>query len=402
MSKFYCDLPWQHLSVFPHSTCSVCCEAKHTDGAPGHAINYDDSGRMTQMSVATHSVDEIINSDHYKKVRLDMINGKVPDACVGCWKTEQAGGLSKRNKDSQHKIKYEEVTSDDGTIIPDLRTIELRLGNLCNLKCRGCNAESSTRWIEDYYKLKDKVKLPSGYDSLIASDHVSYDWVDDPNFYTRLLDASPNLNNIYISGGEPFLVPKHFELLERLVSEGKTHVGIGYHTNLNYDLSRLQSSMSVLEKFDKVTLSLSIDDVGERNTYQRSLSNWDLTVKNLKILASDYPFELNVTQTFSAYNFFYCEELELFLKDNNINVKIVPNHIHAPEYMNANIFSKEARQEKLDSVRGIISESLYNNLYGRYYNAAPNRLYDEFLHFTKCVDEIRNESYWELFSHGKT
>lgn len=395
--RFLCNLPWHHLSVHPHSTCSVCCEAKHDNGAPGDAISRVNGNRI-HHSVKTDSITSIINSDNYKTIRKDMLEGRIPLACEGCWKTEQAGGKSKRIKESWRDIDYDAITREDGYIEPDLVTVELRLGNYCNLKCRSCNAESSTSWISDYRKLKNKIDLPSGYDKLIASSTTSYNWVDDPSFYDDLITNSPNIQSFFISGGEPFLVPKHFYLLERLISEGRTDIEISYHTNLNYDMSKLKSSLELLKKFNKVTLNLSIDDVHDRNTYIRAGSNWDLMIKNLHIFYKEYPFRYNITQTFNAYNFFYAEELELFLNNENINIPIFPNHVHAPAYLSPNIYSKARRQEKLLSIEGQISDRLYQDLYGRYFNSPENGMYDIFVKFTKEVDAVRKEDIAVLFS----
>jgi organic radical activating enzyme len=394
--RFICNLPWDHLSVFPHSTSSVCCEAKHSNGAPGHAKNIID-GKNKHLSVKTNSIEEIINSDSYKKIRKEMLEGKVPEACEGCWKTEQAGGKSKRVRESWREINHDSLTAKDGTIVPNLFTVELRLGNYCNLKCRTCNAESSTSWISDYRKLKNKVHLASGYDSLIHSESTSYDWVDDPKFYDQLIKHSPNIKSFFISGGEPFLVPKHFYLLERLIEESRTDIEISYHTNLNYDITKIVKSLEILKNFKKVTLNFSIDDVGERNTYIRSQSNWNLMIKNLQIFNNEYPFKYNITQTFNAYNFFYAEELELFLKKEGIDIPIFPNHVHAPAYLSPNVFSKDQRQGKIDSIKGVVSENLYNDLYGRYYNSESNGLYNEFVKFTNEVDTVRLENINQIF-----
>lgn len=397
--RFLCNLPWDHLSVHPHSTCSVCCEAKHNNDAPGDAISRV-NGKDLHHSVKTDSLDTIINSDNYKTIRKEMLEGKIPSACEGCWKTEQAGGQSKRLRESWRDLDHDLLTASDGSIKPDLFTVELRLGNYCNLKCRSCNAESSTSWISDYHKLKNKVNLPSGFDALSTSSVTNYDWVDDPKFYDDLIKNAPNIKSFFISGGEPFLVPKHFYLLERLIEEGRTDIEISYHTNLNYNISKLQSSLELLKQFNKVTLNLSIDDVGKRNSYMRAGSKWELMIKNLHIFYKEYPFRYNITQTFNAYNFFYAEELELFLKEEGIDISIFPNHVHAPAYLSPNIFSKDQRQEKISSIKGKVSDRLYQDLYGRYYNSDPNGLYNDFVKFTKEVDKVRFERYDELFSES--
>ena len=108
-----------------------------------------------------------------------MVAGEVPPACKTCHDVELAGGRSKRQKDSFYNTDVDKSTKPDGTIKVDLRNVEIRLGNYCNLRCRSCNAESSTSWITDYMKLKDEVNFPSNYDELQTMKYTNYDWVED-------------------------------------------------------------------------------------------------------------------------------------------------------------------------------------------------------------------------------
>lgn len=394
--RFICNLPWEHLSIFPHSTSTVCCEAKHSNGAPGHAISLV-NGHREELSVKKYPIIDIINSDNYRAIRRDMLDGQVPEACEGCHKVEQNGGRSKRLRESWKNIDHDALTAPDGSIQSNVTTIELRLGNFCNLKCRSCNAESSTSWIQDYYKLKDKVELASGYIHLKNSPTTNYDWVDDPTFYDSIIENSPNLRSIYISGGEPFLVPKHFYLLEKLIEIGRTDIAISYHTNLNYNIDKLKPSLDLLAQFPNVTLNFSIDDLGDRNDYIRANADWQLMIDNLKVFYEKYPFRYHVTQTFNAYNFMYAEELENFLSANGINIPIFPNHVHSPAYLNANVLPIALRQEKLNSIKGKVSDDLFNDLYGRYFNAPDNDLINDFWKFTDEVDVVRKEDFAATF-----
>ena len=85
--QFLCDLPWVHFSIFPHGSTSVCCEAEHKK-AIGHGFNIDANGEKNILGVKHHSIEQIINSDNYKRIRREMLEGKVPDACMGCKKIE--------------------------------------------------------------------------------------------------------------------------------------------------------------------------------------------------------------------------------------------------------------------------------------------------------------------------
>lgn len=390
-NKFICDFPWIHFSTFPQGNCTICCVANHSGKNNGHSWNQTVFGKKT-LTVHNNTIDEIINCDNYKSIRLDMLNGKIPPACQGCHNVEQDGGVSKRQKESVRNLNFTELTNKDGSIIPDLRHIELRLGNHCNLKCRSCNADSSTSWIQDYYKLKDHVELASGYHSIKSDPVFSFDWVDDENFYNKLLDAAPNLEQIHISGGEPFLVPNHFYILKRLVAEGKTNIAIHYHTNLNYKWDKIKPALDLLTHFKEVHISFSIDDVGERNTYIRSLSDWDLTIKNLKLFLENYKFIYRITQTISVYNFMYAEELENYLIDHGIDIRLIFNHVHSPDYLMATVIPKEIRQEKINSIYNKLSQRNWDDLYGRYFNAEDNNRWDYFLYFTKELDAVRHET----------
>jgi len=395
--KFLCDLPWIHLSVFPQGNCTICCVAKHSGPGNGHSWNRNSDNSIKTITVTNSTIPDIINCDNYKSIRLEMLSGKVPMACEGCHQIEEAGANSRRQSELHRNLDHTALTEIDGSIKPDLRHIELRLGNFCNLKCRSCNADSSTSWIQDYYKLKDNVKLASGYHWIKNNPDFSFDWTDDESFYNRLTEISPNLEQIHISGGEPFLVPTHFKLLEKLIREGKTNIEIHYHTNLNYKWEKIVPALDLLTKFKKVHISFSIDDVGERNTYIRSLSDWDLTIKNLKLFLANYNFMYRITQTISVYNFFYVEQLEQFLKENNISIRIVLNHVQSPDYLSPLVLSIKDRQDKINSLEGIISQRLLEDLYGHYYNPTDNGQWSYFKYFTENLDLIRNEDLKTIF-----
>ena len=52
---------------------------------------------------------------------------------------------------------YLSNTSEDGTIDTEkvpLEYLDLRLGNLCNLKCRICSPSESSLWIDDFAELQ--------------------------------------------------------------------------------------------------------------------------------------------------------------------------------------------------------------------------------------------------------
>jgi sulfatase maturation enzyme AslB (radical SAM superfamily) len=214
------------------------------------------------------------------------------------------------------------------------------------------------------------------------------------------------LDVLHISGGEPFLATKHFYLLEKLIKQRNTNIKVFYITNANWDFERIKPALKLLTNFRQVFISFSIDDVGERNTYIRSQSNWELTISNIKKMVSQYPnFAYSITQTINVYNFLYVEELTQFLIKEELYVigrfkpiyTIQLNHVHSPDYQNANVLPKEIRQKKLDSIKGLMPESNWQELYGRYYNGDDNGQINLFKKVTDAVDEVRGEQFKETF-----
>ena len=132
-SKFICSLPFEHISVHPHGVSSVCCEANF-ESLQSFARK---DGKMLNVK---NGVENIMNSDTYKEIRKQMMNGEIPQSCTKCHKVEQSGGFSKRQFVTSDRTDF--TCEEDGTIKVDLKNVEVRLGNFCNLKCRGCNAES--------------------------------------------------------------------------------------------------------------------------------------------------------------------------------------------------------------------------------------------------------------------
>ena len=405
--KFLCSLPWEHLSLHPHGHSSPCCEVDWSSDL-AFAKNKQDGKYTMKVLNVNDGIPAIMNSDSYKDIRRQMLNGEVPSACMTCYNLEKAGGHSKRMRET---ILNEEflvsITEEDGTIEPNVKNVELRLGNFCNLKCRSCNAESSTSWIDDYYKLKDKIKLPRTYDVIKKAPDTDYTWPEKAEFYEHLLKYTDGLYRLQISGGEPFLVDKHSHFLQLLINNGiAENVHVSYITNANYNFDKVsQKFFNKLTKFKSCSLSISIDDVGPRNTYIRSLSNWDLTIKNLKRFVNEYPnFFYSVTQTINVFNFLYVEELSQFLINEGLlkmegkkPLYINDNYVFSPDYQSANVLPLEVRRKKIDSIAGKIPVAFYNRLRSNFYNSECNNLGAEFIKTTHAVDKVRREKVTEVF-----
>ena len=109
------------------------------------------------------------------------------------------------------------ITKEDGTIPINLHHIELRPGNTCNLKCVTSNPISSSKWNEDFAKLRDKHKITFDLDTEGCTKEM-FSWAKKDSFWEELINGSSELKQLFINGGEPTLMPEYHTFLQKLVS----------------------------------------------------------------------------------------------------------------------------------------------------------------------------------------
>lgn len=329
----YCSLPWIHLATHPHGGVTLCCVSDHSN-AINRARNFlKDSVQYLELN--TDCVESVMNSDYFRQVRLQMLAGEKPVACMRCYKEEGDGIRSKRIEENERLGFTEDmaraITQPDGTIPINFRFIELRLGNLCNVKCRTCNPASSTQWSVEYQKLQQDIKFVTTYDKSINSS-----WTESDVFWEDLLEHSKDLELIYINGGEPTLVEKHWNYLQRLVDRGlNKQVTLWYNINMTNLPDKL---IELWKQFKAVQVTCSIDDLGARNEYIRTGTKWDTVIKNLDKLQSLPWIRVSVCQTISWMNVYYLPEFHRFMQERNLHVHM--NFVYDPKFLTVSILPK--------------------------------------------------------------
>jgi len=204
----FCMLPWISLETTPVGTARPCCLAEEEI--------VDSNGN--KMHVSDHNLLDIFNSDYMKNLRQQFRNGEKPATCKKCWVEESAGRNSKRINTQtkfKHRIKDVNMIRDS---VDKIWFLDLKLGNICNLKCRICGSWSSSKWAAeeiDYLK-KD------GVDRDAVKSHTAYQmlregaWPRHSNvFWNGVEEILPHVEYFEFTGGEPFMINEHFELLRK-------------------------------------------------------------------------------------------------------------------------------------------------------------------------------------------
>jgi sulfatase maturation enzyme AslB (radical SAM superfamily) len=105
------------------------------------------------------------------------------------------------------------------------------------------------------------------------------DWYETEIFDENLDSILKYLRLLYITGGEPTLIKKNFELLEKLINEGYSkNIWLSINSNLTNDKTTF---FDLISEFRNVTFSASIDGYRNIQEYLRYPSNWEQIDKNI-------------------------------------------------------------------------------------------------------------------------
>ena len=326
-NKAFCILPWVHVQVRQNAELYPCCRISH-------GFSYG--------SIKEKTLDQVWNSEAAKKVRREMLAGIPQSFCTDCVKLEDFGSQSYRDVvNHEFKNEFSRITETDETGFLKNNTIpylDLRFSNVCNLKCRTCNSENSTTWIDD------EKKLNPAFSSTLASSHILKLKNINPEIINQLYEKLPAVSSIYFAGGEPLLDENHYLLLEKLIELGRTDVILSYNTNLSVLQFKKWNAIKLWQQFEHVQVSASIDAIGPALELIRKGADWNMIQKNLKLIKLFIPNSLIVIYpTISVLNCFNITTLiDYFLKHNYIQItrQIKFNILNEPEHLNVSLLDE--------------------------------------------------------------
>ena len=342
LPKTICMLPWISVETSPMGTVRPCCMA--------HEEITDENGKKYDLNEST--LEQAYHSVYMQKLRQEFRNGTKPETCRRCWDEEDAGRDSKRIH-SQVRLKelYKQV--DWANDNPDqLWFVDLKLGNICNLKCRICGSWSSSKWAEE-----EMAYLEPGRNK---KEHIAYTWLKQgawprktTTFWDNMRDLLPNIKYFEFTGGEPWLIQEHFDLLDFAVMEGHSkNIDIHYNTNATQELGH---RTMVWNKFGRVDIAFSIDNVGDRFEYERYGADWALANKIIDDVhfAKDVDTPNITTQlcfTINIQNVYYLDEL-LAWSDTKPFGSIYFNMLHSPDHMSIQHMTPAAKELVLNKLK---------------------------------------------------
>ena len=381
-------LPWISIETSPIGTARPCCLAVDEI--------IDDQGRKYDLNET--DLQTIYRSKYMQQLRQQFRAGEKPKTCTRCWQEEDAGRASKR---IYSKIRLKELVNqvDYANDSPDqLWFVDLKLGNICNLKCRICGSWSSSKWAQEEINYIPGLKN--------KKDHLAYKFLQQGSwprktqtFWNNLRELLPNIKYFEFTGGEPFMIQEHFDLLQYAVDQGYAkNIDIHYNTNG----TQWPDAHELWSHFKRVDIAFSIDNVGKRFEYERFGAHWDEVTENIRkfhVLRDQYPNKITtqVCMTVNIQNVYYLEDLCNWINTQSFNDHYF-NMLHDPKHMCIDNLTEEAKQLVIDKLKAGTFTPKHRAEIMRVIKFIENgagSTGEEFLFKMKQTDQYRDQSLLE-------
>lgn len=365
----YCVAPFVNLSTTNNGKVRLCCQSKTLDN----------------LHVNKQGLDEIWMGSEYTRVRNQFLNNEWPTECAICKNNEDKNIPSRRDFENKKWTEIEQKPYPTQAIkFP--WAVDLRLGNLCNLKCIMCTPDNSNTWYDEYENFK----------------HLQF-FKKDENvrwpFHTSFLDDYKEwvskVRVLYFSGGEPLLIKKHRQIIEFLIENDLAkNIILWYDTNATYID---QEWIDMWSHFEKVNLSLSIDGGKQVNEYIRYPINHDDLLINYKLLATRPDnIEVKLQIAVGALNIFELDNIQHYSKQFNFSMNFNISIVFWPTFMTLDALPQ--------SVIDQAAEKYKNHYNTRIKNMTKNLKHDpvklkELKEYLIKIDELRGLDHTKCFNH---
>lgn len=364
--------PWAAISTDVNGSIRPCCRFSQPHKQIDHVM----------PSMKDGTLDELWNSESMKKLRQSFIDGKMPIECRQCTNEESSGLISYRQKMNYFLKKYphqKERYDFTSTESPPPFYIDLKLTNVCNLKCRMCSPMASSL----IQKEREKEFGIKGDDYWHENKIV--ETYNEESFKRWL----PNIDYIVFTGGEPFVGKENKDLIQLIIDEGHAHK-IDLHFNTN-GMVVPKAIIDMLLKFRSVSLAFSIDDIGKRLNYHRHGADWELIKKNIQKVPTDKNIIIEIYTTVNNYNIWYLEEAMEEFKKLTKNVSY--NFVYEPAFLSPRCLNSLIKEDLIEKYEG---KPEYEKVIKYIKDPNIDRT-TEFFAQIRELDKIRKENFSEVF-----
>ena len=347
-SKTFCMHPFTGLATREDGAICACCRS--------HPVGFIDKANL----------EDIWNNDTMKRIRKQVLNDERPPECEPCFSLEDQGVESLRMRHIAGKIPEARINlypdaldklTEDFTMPFEIPTMELKLNNLCNLKCRMCHPMDSTSWndwqeVEVFYKREGNI-IAKLIDDLDLKNKPHLDkFQDDPAWWASLEKLLPYFRRVEFAGGEPLMDPQHYRILDMLAPYGH-QIEIKYATNLSMLGKSNRTVWEYWPKFKSVAVNVSIDGMGPSYEYIRGNASWAELINNIKQIQTIPNISRIVgAVTVQVSNVLILDKMiEYFLDD--LGIVFHTHRVEYPKLLSAQVLPVELRELAIKRLQAV-------------------------------------------------
>jgi len=316
------------------------------------------------------------------EIREKLLKGEEPLECFVCGDRERKGWRSDRLEYNDRD--GDSITNDInyGNEFKQPLALDIRPGNVCNLKCRMCDPGNST---EIYKELELNPELYPYYmgrpDEEIASNM-------DINNFLSSIDFSL-IERLNILGGEPTVDPDTIAFLEKLIEEGNTNLLL----NITSNCTNFNKHWQLFKQFNKLNVCASLDGIGKTYEYIRTNAKWNSVLQNINELQTlPNLTHLSINLVLQMYNIFDVKEWARYFynmrkKSYEVDKSVGAPYIQAcedPPHFHPAILFEEDKKFIIKEINDLIKEENIKD--------------EEFIEKTLTpVQTCLNDPIWDLF-----
>ena len=375
----YCTYPWKQLFSDSYGVYMPCCMATvdHPHDGCWHGAKSD----FPAPKVSEVSPSEFFYSDYMKQLRSDMRSGEVTPlinkVCANCINEEKKGGKGLRTPSWKEPL---------GRAL----SVKLKLyGNVCNLSCYMCRIKDSSSRIKQTEKL---MEIDPEFGEMLEYDKLTYDMKHGGVNYNVIEDIkklAPKIEKIYIIGGEPFIMPRHYEVLDALIEIGQAkNIILKYHTNLTKLEWEGNHIFDYIKQFYECEINWSLEGLGEQNDYIRFGSNWESNLENYHKIKEHAMVWANVCA--SSLSILSLDKTIEWMKSEDLEYSI--NKIQEPRPCRIDSLHPKIREQLLPIYKGTILESELSAEVEDW-----EERWEELLRYLKALDKVNKTDYTKVF-----
>jgi MoaA/NifB/PqqE/SkfB family radical SAM enzyme len=387
-----------------------------------------------QLNLAAEAILlEIWNNDVMKRIRRQVLNSERPKECEPCFNLEDQGVESLRVRHITGKIPEARINlypnalediREDFSMPFKIPTIELKLNNLCNLKCRMCHPGDSTSWndwdqIEDFYKRENNIIFHLVEDNNLKNKPHLDKFQDNPEWWNSLERNLPYFRRVEFAGGEPLMDPQHYRILDMLAPYGH-QIEIKYATNLSILGKSNRTVWEYWPKFKSIAVNVSIDGLRTSYEYIRGNAYWSELIHNIKQIQTIPNINRIVgAVTVQVSNVLILDKMiEYFLDD--LGIVFHTHRVEYPKVLSAQVLPLELKNlalQRLEAIKPRIKDFKLVKKYPQLLNYTLGQIQDNInyinardqsdkwkdcIEFNKRLDKTRNQKFEEVTPEFKT